>query len=211
MMVSMKSPMQGLDITVDSKGEDNELNGALKSVVGKSVFVTVDLEGNILKIEGLDEVMNDLQKLEATGGDVMQFFDEEGLEKNYQLLFPITYGKSYEKGSSWELDASSGGDMDIKSVVAYTADEVSKKSFKFSTVTNMTMSGEQEQQGMEMSLEMKGNMKGNGEMSPKTGLLKSYVQEGTITGTTFLEANDQMPMDMEIPMVIEMTSTITVN
>ena len=204
LMVTMKAPMQGVDISMDSNGESNEYNNAIKSVLGKEVRVKVDVEGNILSIEGLDQFLSDLRIVEDSGADLLQFFDEEGLKKNFKALFPITYGKNYEQGDTWSLENVKEGEMRVESNTDYLVSAVSKNKFEYTSQSSRYVSGYQEQQGMEMSINMNGKFSGKAEMNTKTGLLKSYSQTGMMTGNTVIEANEQMPMDMDIPMTIEM-------
>lgn len=204
LMVTMKAPMQGVDISMDSNGESNEYNNAIKSVLGKEVRVKVDVEGNVLSIEGLDQFLSDLRIVEDSGADLLQFFDEEGLKKNFKALFPITYGKNYEQGDTWSLENVKEGEMRVESNTDYLVSAVSKNKFEYTSQSSRYVSGYQEQQGMEMSINMNGKFSGKAEMNTKTGLLKSYSQTGMMTGNTVIEANEQMPMDMDIPMTIEM-------
>lgn len=206
LMVTMKAPMQGVDISMDSNGESNEYNNAIKSVLGKEVRVKVDVEGNVLSLEGLDQFLSDLRIVEDSGADLLQFFDEEGLQKNFKALFPITYGKNYEQGDTWSLENVKEGEMRVESNTDYLASTVSKNKFEYTSQSSRYVSGDQQQQGMEMSINMNGKFSGKAEMNTKTGLLKSYSQTGMMTGNTVIEANEQMPMDMDIPMTIEMTT-----
>jgi|GEM_PF-1352108 len=206
LMVTMKSPMQGMDISMDSSGESNSFNDAMRSLLGKEISVRVDMEGNLLSTDGMDQLLLDIEAIEVSGADLAQFFDEKGLKKNYKAIFPVAYGKDYEEGAKWELESVTEGDMTVKLNTEYTASNVSKKKFEFTSESTSSMSGEQEQQGMGMSVNMEGSFSGEGEMNTKTGLLKMYSQTGTMTGSTVIEANAQMPTEMEIPMTIEMTT-----
>ncbi len=206
LMVTMKSPMQGMDISMDSGGESNSFNDAMRSFLGKEISVRVDMEGNLLSTDGMDQLLLDIEAIDVSGADLAQFFDEKGLKKNYKAIFPVAYGKDYEEGAKWELESITEGDMTVKLSTEYTASNVSKKKFKFTSESTSSMSGEQEQQGMGMSVNMEGSFSGEGEMNTKTGLLKMYSQTGAMTGSTVIEANAQMPTEMEIPMTIEMTT-----
>ena len=209
LLVSMKSPAQGMEVNMDSDGESNQFNDAMKSIIGKKIMVRVDLEGNVLSVEGLEEILSDLETVQASGADVLQFFDKEGLEKNYQMLFPITYGKDYKSGSKWNIESDTDAEISVKLNNEYTATSVSKKVFEFSTDSSTSLSGDIEQQGMEMSINMEGSFNGSGELNVRTGLIKSYTQQGQMVGNTVIEANDQIPMDMDIPMTIEMVSIVS--
>lgn len=206
LMVTMKSPMQGMDISMDSGGESNSFNDAMRSFLGKEISVRVDMEGNLLSTDGMDQLLLDIEAIDVSGADLAQFFDEKGLKKNYKAIFPVAYGKDYEEGAKWELESITEGDMTVKLSTEYTASNVSKKKFEFTSESTSSMSGEQEQQGMGMSVNMEGSFSGEGEMNTKTGLLKMYSQTGAMTGSTVIEANAQMPTEMEIPMTIEMTT-----
>jgi hypothetical protein len=46
LMVTMKSPMQGMDISMDSNGSSSQYNDAMRSLLGKEISVRVDMEGN---------------------------------------------------------------------------------------------------------------------------------------------------------------------
>ncbi len=208
--VGMSSPMQGLDVTMDSDGESNDLNKPLKSIIGKMVLVRVSKSGEVISVEGLEDLMKDLQTAQASGADIMQFFDEESIKKNFKTLFPIEYGKSYKVGDSWDLDNEDVSDMKMSMKNKYTTTEVSKKKFGFDVMSNMSMTGEQEEQGMKMEIDMSGDFKGKGEMNTSTGLIQSYEQTGEMKGITTIAANEQMPMGMEIPMSIQMTTVTTV-
>ncbi len=208
--VGMSSPMQGLDVTMDSDGESNDLNKPLKSIIGKMVLVRVSKSGEVISVEGLEDLMKDLQTAQASGADIMQFFDEESIKKNFKTLFPIEYGKSYNVGDSWDLDNEDVSDMKMSMKNKYTTTEVSKKKFGFDVMSNMSMTGEQEEQGMKMEIDMSGDFKGKGEMNTSTGLIQSYEQTGEMKGITTIAANEQMPMGMEIPMSIQMTTVTTV-
>lgn len=206
LMVTMKSPMQGMDISMDSNGSSSQYNDAMRSLLGKEISVRVDLEGNVIAMDGMDQLMSDIEGIQLSGADLVQFFDEKGLKKNYKAIFPVAYGKDYEKGATWELESITEDNMTVRLNTDYTASNVSKKKFEFTSESTSSMSGEQEQQGMEMSVNMEGSFSGEGEMNTKTGLLKMYSQTGAMTGSTVIEANEQMPTEMEIPMTIEMTT-----
>jgi len=206
LMVTMKSPMQGMDISMDSNGSSSQYNDAIRSLLGKEISVRVDMEGNVIAMDGMDQLMSDVEGIQLSGADLVQFFDEKGLKKNYKAIFPVAYEKDYEKGATWELESITEDNMTVRLNTDYTASNVSKKKFEFTSESTSSMSGEQEQQGMEMSVNMEGSFSGEGEMNTKTGLLKMYSQTGAMTGSTVIEANEQMPTEMEIPMTIEMTT-----
>ncbi|MEJ6682127.1 MAG: DUF6263 family protein [Flavobacteriales bacterium] len=206
LMVTMKSPIQGIDISMDSGGESNSYNDAMRSLLRKEISVRVDMEGNILSIDGMDQLLSDIDAIEVSGADLAQFFDEKGLKKNYKAIFPVAYGKEYLEGAKWELKSITEGDMTVKLNTKYTVSNISKNKFEFTSESQSFMSGEQEQQGMVMSINMEGSFSGEGEMNTKTGLLKNYSQTGSMNGSTVIEANDMMPTEMEIPMTIEMTT-----
>ncbi|MFK7756112.1 MAG: DUF6263 family protein [Flavobacteriales bacterium] len=210
MKMNMNSPMQGMEISLDSSEPENEMNKPIKSLIGKKILVIVNYKGEVQEVKGLDEIMGEMSGLAASGADFGQFLDAEAMEKTYQSLFPVEYGKSYKQGEKWEVDSSVDAEISILSKTSFTATEVSKKNLTFDLTTTMKMEGMQEANGMEMDMDMSGDLTGNGSVDLETGLMSSYNLSGTIEGLMTMKANEQLPMDMEVPMSIKQSSTTTV-
>ena len=114
LMVTMKSPMQGMDISMDSNGSSSQYNDAIRSLLGKEISVRVDMEGNVIAMDGMDQLMSDVEGIQLSGADLVQFFDEKGLKKNYKAIFPVAYEKDYEKGATWELESITEDNMTVR-------------------------------------------------------------------------------------------------
>lgn len=186
MKMKMTGPMMptGMDTTINSP---------------PSTFTT-DLQGNITKQEGLQELS------EAMSGGIQTISLEQ--------YFSPVLGRSLKPGDTWEVsrvDTTPQGGIDVRinTTMKYTyhgtVDTMKTKAVRISSeITSMTLEGEGNQQGMDIIVDGDGNGTNTFYYSQKDGLLLAAVSNSEINARASVTGQAAMV----IPMTYVMKSTL---
>lgn len=197
--ITLKSNAMGQDINFDSdKKEDMDgmVGQTMKDRIGKSDEVVVDKQGKVIEIKNEKGDGTD----QPTGGggmsDMMNMTNNLAKGQPYPMLMQLP-SKSVKPGDSWT--DSSGTVETFKSVTTYTLKQITSDEVIVSFTGTVAKNGTMEQQGMEIQIDLTGNVKGDASYDPASGFLKKSTTISDVKGTLgVMGQNAPMTMNMTV-------------
>ncbi len=190
----VKSNAMGQDIHFDSDNKDDmqgQMGEAMKNTIGNPSEVTVDKQGKIVEIKGAAAD----KKAPAGMNDMLNMSNSLAKGQAYPVLLPLPVGKQLKPGDSW-VD-SSGTPETFKSVMTYTLKQITGDDVLVSFTGIIAKNGTIEQQGMQIQMDITGNVKGDATYEAGSGFLKKNTTVSDIKGT-FEVMGQSAPLAMNL-------------
>ena len=210
-----KSPQGNVSYDSDVKTEPTDMGSAMMSkifgsMIGQSFSMTVDKEGKVINLTGMETIFNNMIKnlgldtipggAESIAGFKEQFSDEQ-FKKNFGESFNILPTKGVKIGDTWDITTSSDMmGMEMKSKNTYTLKGVEGDLAIVDVISDFNMDKENSGEGDDMKMD--GSQTGTLKIDINTGM----AVEGDIKQTI---NTSQKMMGQEIPMKINGTVNIT--
>lgn len=108
--VLMESQTMGSTMKYDSADTNASASplGALGAMVGKTITMTLDAEGKVLKVEGVDEMFDAIAKKEPSAAGMMDAmkkqFGPEAMKQLISASYEFLPDKPVAKGESWKKE-----------------------------------------------------------------------------------------------------------
>ncbi len=198
--VTAKMSAMGQDMNFDSDKKedlDGEMGKSMKDIINQPKSVTVDKQGKIVKVES-----NTAKK--DSGGGMMSMMMQQFLGNQEESGFGVSEAfviipANAKQGYSWSDSSSNAG---IKKSTTYKIKEINGSEAIVDISGTLNADTKTEMQGMEISGNSTGKLKGEEVVDLKTGLVKQR--------TTTLESSGNMQaMGQEIPMTTKLISVST--
>ncbi len=198
--VTAKMSAMGQDMNFDSDKKedlDGEMGKSMKDIINQPKSVTVDKQGKIVKVES-----NTAKK--DSGGGMMSMMMQQFLGNQEESGFGVSEAfviipANAKQGYSWSDSSSNAG---IKKSTTYKIKEINGSEATVDISGTLNADTKTEMQGMEISGNSTGKLKGEEVVDLKTGLVKHR--------TTTLESSGNMQaMGQEIPMTTKLISVST--
>lgn len=176
--MTMKGSMMGQDINFDSDKKedmDGQIGQALKDQIGSTQEILVDKKGKISDVKTTGDA-----KPAGGMGDVMNMSGSLVKGQAYPILIQLP-SSALKAGSSWT--DSTGTVATLKTVTTYTLKGITEDGALVSFTGTMAKNGTITQNGMEMQMDMTGNVKGDAIYEVATGLLKKNNSAIDLKGT----------------------------
>lgn len=186
--ITFKSNAMGQDMSFDSdKKEDMEgqIGQAMGDQIGKAQEITVNKQG---KITGMEDDGNSAKGMT----EAFNFANQLSKGQPYPLLIQLP-AKLPKKGDSWT--DSTGSSESMKSVYTYTLKESTPSATTVAFTGVLKTKGTIQQQGMEMELDLTGNISGEAIYEKATGLLKNHTAVTDMKGNIGV-MGQSMPLSM---------------
>ncbi|MDP4184947.1 MAG: DUF6263 family protein [Bacteroidota bacterium] len=218
MSIKMTTPMSVMEFDSQKPVEDNPFSKSLSQFVGKSYKAKINKSGQILEIKGMTDIMNNVinsfTNLDANtkaqlNQQLSQMFGDDALKEALKSAFtiypqiPVAIGDSWNTKSNlaglpiiidntWTLAANTptGTTITSKSTILPKGDNI--KIMGFSAKYNVT-----------------GTMVSSLNLDPKSGWTKEGKSTINMSGKLMVEANDQLPQGIEIPLSLKSETTIS--
>ena len=204
-LIDTKTP-QG-NIAYDSKKPDNA-DSKLKNIgnmVGKSFTMHVSAEGEVTKVEGMQEIVNSIGGDATTQQLLKQQFSDSAFINMMNMALNIYPNKKINIGESWQKDfnAEMAGMMQMNTQNTYTLTNLEKDNAIIAIKSNINLSP-LSSKGILGNIEV--NLKGT-----QNGTIKSDRKSGMITTSTIHQEikGDVSAQGMKIPMTIISDITLT--
>jgi len=202
-MLSMMSI--GGKIDYDSRnpsGGDSSL-AFVNSLVGKSFSISVAPNGDIVKVDGLSDLIGSFAAADPQTRAAMESqFSDTAVRLMMQNSFDMYPGKAVKVGESWSKKSSmsfSGISVNVENTYTLKSVADGKATVGLVSVMDLPKMNMTDQAGMTM--EMKGKQEGSMEIELATGRIISGKTTQSINGK--LGAGDkEMPMDINGDIVI---------
>ncbi|WP_134091194.1 DUF6263 family protein [Olivibacter sp. XZL3] len=204
MSIHMETP-QG-DLHFDSKSAENA-EGPLKPVgnmVGKSFFMYLNPEGEVTKVEGMQEILN------AIGGDattqqmLKQQFSDSAFMNMMNISLNIYPNKEMQPNETWQKDFQMpmAGMMEMDLQNRYTLTNLSGKQADIAVQSDIKLSPLSGSPLGAMEFNLTGTQTGAIQVDTSTGLINTSKIHQKING-------DISAQGMKIPMQITSEITLT--
>lgn len=202
--LSRKLTISGvMDVTMDSSSDD-ETSEPLKVLTGKSYFITVDTYGKVLKIEGLEEMRDQMrEELKSTivagqTDQILNQVNEDVIRTSFEGFFHIY---SPDRKKKWKRDY----EVTINNLpVAVSTEFVREKQKKLVATGSLSIAGDIDVQGMTVAADMSGTQVSTFVLDKKTGLSKTVETKQDMTGQLNLQSFD-------VPMTMSTVTKVTVS
>ena len=197
MTVNQSVPMMG-DMSFDSSEKTDESSpfAGLGGMIGKTMQVGFDKQGNVTSIEGADIIMKDVLSKVKGGEQIKQMLDsylgEESFKNIFATLTGYAQGRSLKVGDSWSKKLNSKGGISLNSEYTYTIRERNNGQVTIDIsgkAKNDPNAKPIEVQGMKITYKLAGPITGVVVVEEKTGwAITSDVQQNlegklTMSGT----------------------------
>lgn len=190
--IAMNVAMPGTNMEIDSekadtsnKGEINDpgqlMNSMFGALKGKSFFMKVDKEGQVLEVTGLDDIaqamigsMNIKEEMKPMAQQAFaQQFNEQSIKDMFSQSFNIFPNKEIKVGDTWEKSISGTAAMPISMKTTYTVKSIDGNTVTLNSDSNLDLGADSQ---------MTGNQTGTLKVNAKTGLVEDASFEQKITG-----------------------------
>lgn len=192
-----------MNISMDSDSDD-EISVPIKVLTGKSYYVTIDVYGKVMKVEGLEEFRDQVRsELKSTivAGQTAQILDPISTEVIKTSFEGFFYIYSPDRRKKWNRESA----VTINNLpVTVSTNFVREKRKKLVANGTLSITGDIEAQGMTMTADMTGTQVSEFVLDKKTGLSKSVETKQEMTGQLGLESFD-------IPMTMTTVTKVTVS
>lgn len=222
-MTRLKSQMKNFmnEVNMDSEGNPAESSTKiLRAMLNKPFFITMTRSGVIEKVENVDNLWSDVDKLELSESDkakvkatIGQMINESSFKNGLGQAF-LTYApKPVQLKETWTTQSGIPADFPVRvdnkwliesatsSHAVVSGDGVFHTTDKDKVVL---LPGD-----MKAKVNLSGTQKVTGNASIRTGLPDKVGIEGRMSGTILLLAGGLLPMDVEVPINIETNTSYT--
>jgi len=194
------------DSDKDTVGE-GEMAAAYKPLIGATFSYTLDKQGKVLAVEGMDALMD---KVLAGAGDELQsqtmkktfeqMFGEESMTSMMQGMNAIYPTTQIGVGDTWGAENTLGGGMGmvLKNTFKLENIEADKSVVSMTGEISTDASSGIEISGISVSYSLEGNSEGTMEIDRKSGMVLNSKTTQKIKGSV-------KTMGMNVPMEIDQT------
>ncbi|WP_127130950.1 DUF6263 family protein [Pseudoflavitalea rhizosphaerae] len=199
-VMDMQAGPQTMSYDSDKKEDaDSEFGKAFSGKLSTPVNITTDKKGMITasdeKADPASDIMNDM------GGGMGESMSKVGT--SLEIIANIPAGKTFKTGDTW-IDSLTDPKTNAKYVLNYRVVSIQGADATVSFGGTVGRSGEMQQGGMTMNMDLKGLLKGEYTMETASGLIKA--KKLNLEGEGKLET-----MGQEIPFKIKIDSDALVN
>jgi len=221
MKMNMKLPQATMEFSSEKNDESDLFSLILAKMKDMPLNLKMDKQGRITEIEdvesrwdsivnGFDQFPKDQreqvksQLLNSYGGKAIS-----GSIETYTAIFP---DKAVKKGAQWNsvTNLESGMPFTLSSTFTYEGNEdglalITSQGKLESIDTDEFI----ETNGMMMKYNLSGTMNSTIKVDKKSGWIQEASTEQIVEGNSIIQANEQIPQDMNIPMTITSVTEIT--
>lgn len=217
--IAVEITANGMEMKFDSDSNNETASQnpqfmGFAALVGKSLRAEISSTGKILKVSGVEEMLEKM--LTQIAGDnagmkaqlkamLESNFSEDAVKQMFSGSFIEFPENSVKVNKSWSNDYSIKNQFTLKVLNNYTLKGVDEEKASIDyTSTLTTIPGDKaSMQGMEMVFNLMGTQSGNVEVDLSTGKIVQTTQNQNITGNVTADMGGQT---MNIPMTISSNS-----
>jgi hypothetical protein len=194
---------------------NNPLGSVYKGIIGKSLTMKIDKQGNVLDIEGVDKMMSDLinglnledvQIKESAQQLLEQNFGDEALRDSFSKVTKVYPPENTKVGDSWEDTQTINMGYPITVNSKYTLKEDEKDFLSIDMNSEIKTNGNAEpmdMMGIRARYDLNGNQNGTFKVNKNSGLAESGNSTQKIVGSIIFEPSDIAPQGMTMPLTID--------
>lgn len=167
---------------VGNPGEDDQVNmmkNIFNRIKGKAFTIKADEEGNVLSVDGFDQIINGIVDSAGVNEDMklqmraslQDQFNEQELKDQFSQVFMIFPNKTVKPGDSWKKNYRRGGKLPADFSTTYTVKTMDEGRVTLDAKTIISSTGKE--------MEVKGEQSGTLLVDSKTGLVinAEFIQD----------------------------------
>lgn len=225
MKMTIESPMGKMEFDstnpkpADSnKPQEKMMAGIFSAMVGSEFQMKVKPTGETFDVRGISEMMNKLKQQmpaeQMQGAEKMidKMFDESQIKELTGNMMNMYPENKVAIGDSWYDTKSINFMLPIDIDTTYMLKNLKDGTAVIDVVSKMDMGDTSKPLDIDpnnkMSMQLSGTMNGTNEVDVNTGLTKKGNMTMNFSGMLKMEANEQMPEGMTIPMTIKGDITV---
>ena len=187
------------------------------SMVDKKFEANIDLKGNIQEVTGLEEIVTDAtsslgEQASLVAEQISAGFGDSGLAKNLEMLTAIMPETAVKVGATWSNEQFTSSGLPLIMTNTFTLKSIKEGVAVINVEADMSVDPENsttEIQGMAASFFLEGTRTGSFQMEVSTGFVTSAEMDDEIVGSITIEANNQVPEGMTIPLEMKTKTTVS--
>lgn len=217
MVMEMNTPQGKMTIDASNPNASDPTSQVLKGFLDSPFMVKMDTRGQILEVNGLDEMMNNILKnmnlpasqKEVLAAQLSQSYGQESFKQNMSNNMPVFPENAVSPGETWETTLKLNTQffpIDIKAT--YTYKGVENGAWLIDGKADMAMKGSQNANGMDIEYDLTSDMVYNQKLDKSTGWPKDTNAKMNMKGEFKVPASNELPNGMTIPMEMTMEMTM---
>jgi len=223
MKMSMEGPMGKMEFdsakpkATDANTPPHEkmMDKLFAAMVGSEFQMKIKPTGETSDIRGLSEMMKKIQgdsNSQPMGDIISKMFDEDQVKELTGNMMNMYPAEPIAVGDSWYDTKTMNFMMPIDIDTTYMLKSVKDGVATIDMVSKMDMGDSSKKIAIDpnnkMSMQLSGTINGTSEVDVKTGLAKKTDMTMNFSGVMKMEASEQMPQGVTMPMMIKATATV---
>lgn len=208
----------GESFQYDSSKEDNGTNplgSVYKGIIGKSITMKIDKQGDVVDIQGVDNMMSELinslnlqdaQAKETAQQLLEQNFGDEALRDSFSKVTKVYPPENTKVGESWEDTQTLNMGYPIVVNSKYTLKEDQKDYLAIDMNSEIKSNANTEPMdimGLRARYDLSGNQSGSFKLNKNSGIAESGSSTQKIVGSIIFEPSDIAPQGITMPLTID--------
>ncbi|HEX4849671.1 MAG TPA: DUF6263 family protein [Puia sp.] len=199
--------------------ERNDLNDItstmLSSIKGQEFYVEMTRRGKIIRVKGLDSILEKMLKpfaqltddqKQQMKGQLGQAFGEKAFKGSFEMITAIYPAMPVEVGNSWTVQTKLESTMSATLSTTYTLKEKSSNYILITgkgTIKTADKSANVQINGMPAKYDLQGTMISSLKLDNVTGWIMESKANQNFSGNAIIKDNPKLPGGLTIPMSIE--------
>lgn len=221
MKMTMNTPQGSMEFSSENPAENDLMSKVFSSMTEKKFQLTLLSSGKVEEIKNIDSLwnhvinsqanLNEMQKRQIQA-QIMQAYGDEAMTGSIESALAIYPDNPVKEDDEWSIQTNmeSGFSATINTDYHYVEDHKDYALIRGNgTIKTANKEAYVQSNGMPMKYDLTGTMNSEVKIDKETGWIIESVITQDISGKAHIKANEQMPMDMEIPMEINSKTTIT--
>lgn len=219
--VSVNITGNGENIQYDSsKGgaADDPLAAVYGGIIGKSITMKVDKQGNVVELQGVDKLMSDMlnnlkvddpQTRQSIQQALEQNFGDEALKESFSKVTKIYPKNDIKVGDTWEDTQTINMGYPITMTSKYTLKEEQGNLLTIDMTSDIKTSSAEpmDMMGIRARYDLSGNQSGTFKLNKNTGIAESGNSTQKMAGSIVFEPSDFAPQGLTMPITIDAKTT----
>jgi len=209
--MNLNMNINGQDVNMDSESTDesNPMNKALKDLVNIKIKLELTPKGSIENVEGMDQYEKKLAGNQQMAQSMQMFLNKDNFGSFVAQTFNYFPEEEVEIGTKWTSTFKLPSMMNMETTMNFEVASIEKENLLLNVTSDVNMEMPIEQNGMKIDMKMTGTQNGTMSINPKDG----WVRESNLIQKFDMNMkmkNPQSGEDMEIPMLMNAVTKITV-
>lgn len=209
MKLNMNINGQAVNMDSESTDDSNPMNKSLKDLVNIKIKMEMTPRGSIENVEGLDQYAKQLSGNKQLAQTMPMFINDKNFGTFVGQTFNYFPENEVETGEKWTSTFYLPSMMNMETTMNFEVASIEKEKVVLNVTSDVNINSPIEQSGFKMDVKMTGTQTGTMTIDPSDG----WVRESDLAQKFDMNMkmkNPQSGEDMEIPMLMNAVTKITV-